>query len=77
MAGYRLDKALAELFPTYSRARLQQWLSEGQVLIDMMPRRRGKEKVQGGEKVQLTAQLEEQVSWPARIGRSGSAVEPG
>ena len=66
MAGYRLDKALAELFPTYSRARLQQWLSEGQVLIDMMPRRRGKEKVQGGEKVQLTAQLEEQVSWQAQ-----------
>lgn len=66
MAGYRLDKALAELFPTYSRARLQQWLSEGQVLIDTMPRRRGKEKVQGGEKVQLTAQLEEQVTWQAQ-----------
>jgi 23S rRNA pseudouridine1911/1915/1917 synthase len=66
MAGYRLDKALAELFPTYSRARLQQWLSEGQVLIDTMPRRRAKEKVQGGEKVQLTAQLEEQVTWQAQ-----------
>ncbi|BAP55840.1 ribosomal large subunit pseudouridine synthase D [Thioploca ingrica] len=66
MAGYRLDKALAELFPTYSRARLQQWLSEGQVLIDTTPRRRGKEKVQGGEKVQLTAQLEEQVTWQAQ-----------
>lgn len=66
MAGYRLDKALAELFPTYSRARLQQWLSEGQVLIDTTPRRRGKEKVQGGERVQLTAQLEEQVTWQAQ-----------
>jgi 23S rRNA pseudouridine1911/1915/1917 synthase len=65
MAGFRLDKALAELFPTYSRARLQQWLREGQVLIDTLPRR-GKDKVQGGEQVQLIAQLEEQVTWQAQ-----------
>lgn len=65
MAGYRLDKALAELFPTYSRARLQQWLREGQVLVDTQMRR-GKDKVQGGEKVQLVAQLEDQITWQAQ-----------
>lgn len=65
MAGYRLDKALSELFPSYSRARLQQWIREGYVLVNATPWR-GKDKVQGGELVQLTAQLQKEVSWQAQ-----------
>ena len=65
MAGYRLDKALSELFPSYSRARLQQWIREGHILVNATPWR-GKDKVQGGEWVQLTAPLQEEVSWQAQ-----------
>ena len=34
LAGQRLDRALAQLVPEYSRSRLQQWIREGQVLPD-------------------------------------------
>jgi 23S rRNA pseudouridine1911/1915/1917 synthase len=30
-AGRRVDQVLAELFPGYSRSRLQQWIKAGQV----------------------------------------------
>jgi 23S rRNA pseudouridine1911/1915/1917 synthase len=66
MEGYRLDKALAELFPSYSRARLQQWIRDGYVLINAAPWR-GKDKVKGGEEVQITAQFEEEVPWQAQV----------
>jgi len=66
MAGYRLDKALAELFPSYSRARLQQWMRDGHVLINGAMKQRGKDKVTGDENVQITAQLEEEVTWQAQ-----------
>ena len=66
MAGYRLDKALVELFPTYSRARLQRWIRDGHVLVNTVALR-GKDKVKGGEEVQITAQIEEEVSWQAQV----------
>lgn len=65
MAGYRLDKALAILFPSYSRARLQQWIRQGHVLVDAVPVR-GKDKVHGGEDIQISVQLEEEVTWKAQ-----------
>ena len=34
MAGMRLDRALAGMFPAYSRARLQQWLRDGMISVD-------------------------------------------
>lgn len=65
MAGYRLDKALAILFPSYSRARLQQWIHQGHVLVDAVPLR-GKDKVHGGEEIQIIVQPEEEVTWKAQ-----------
>jgi 23S rRNA pseudouridine1911/1915/1917 synthase len=65
MAGYRLDKALAQLFPAYSRARLQQWIHDGYVLVDTSPWR-ARDKVKGGEAIQIKAQLEEEVDWQAQ-----------
>jgi 23S rRNA pseudouridine1911/1915/1917 synthase len=62
MVGYRLDKALAELFPAYSRAKLQQWNREGLVLVNNI-KLRGKNKLKGGEQVQLTTKLETKVNW--------------
>ncbi len=57
-AGQRLDQALAELFPDYSRSRLQQWIRAGEVLIDGAPRK-AKDRLFGGEQVRIAADLEE------------------
>ena len=56
-AGLRLDQALARSLPQYSRARLQGWIEQGAIRVDgRQPR--GKEKVLGGEHVDVTARLE-------------------
>ena len=34
LSGQRLDVALAEMFPQYSRNRLKQWVQDGQILLD-------------------------------------------
>jgi len=62
LGGKRLDQVLAQLFPDYSRARLQQWNKEGQVLVDGQ-NKRAKEKLWGGETINLKATIEEEVSW--------------
>ncbi len=59
--GRRFDQALAELFPDYSRARLQGWIRDGRALLDgaqVQPRA----KVREGQQVALDAELDEQVS---------------
>ncbi len=33
-AGSRLDQAAVELFPDFSRGRLQQWIKQGELTID-------------------------------------------
>ncbi len=64
-AGWRLDKALAELCPQYSRARLQQWIRLGQVRVNTTCLR-SKDKVQGGELIEIKVILEEVVNWQAQ-----------
>jgi 23S rRNA pseudouridine1911/1915/1917 synthase len=63
LSGLRLDQALARALPQYSRARLQAWIEAGAVLVDGR-RLRTKDKVLGGERVEIQARLEadEQVS---------------
>ena len=56
-AGLRLDQALPALFGDFSRSRLQQWVREGRVRVDGAVRR-GRDKVLGGEHVELDAVLE-------------------
>ena len=56
-AGARLDRALAELFPDYSRSRLQQWLKDGAITVDGS-RWRPRDRVKGGETVSLRTALE-------------------
>lgn len=58
-SGRRLDQVLTALFPDYSRTKLQQWLRDGNVRVDGVEWR-GKDKVRGGELVELTAQTEMQ-----------------
>ena len=57
VAGLRLDQALARSLPQYSRARLQGWIDAGAVLVDGR-RLRAKDKVLGGEQIEVAARLE-------------------
>ncbi|HEY3646177.1 MAG TPA: 23S rRNA pseudouridine(1911/1915/1917) synthase RluD [Gammaproteobacteria bacterium] len=52
LSGQRLDQALAQLFPEYSRSRLSQWIKDGRVLVDEAAAR-PRDAVMGGQKVQL------------------------
>lgn len=62
--GERVDQALAKLFPDYSRSRLQTWLKEGQILVDGVSKR-AKDKVVGGEQVELKVVLVSENTWRA------------
>ncbi|GMU42967.1 MAG: 23S rRNA pseudouridine(1911/1915/1917) synthase RluD [Xanthomonadales bacterium] len=56
-AGLRMDAALAQTFPQFSRARLTQWLKDGRIVVeDRSPRPR--DSARGGERVRLCAELE-------------------
>jgi 23S rRNA pseudouridine1911/1915/1917 synthase len=52
LSGLRLDQALAQLFPEYSRSRLSQWIKDGRVLLDGKPAR-PRDAVLGGQRVQV------------------------
>ena len=58
-AGQRLDQALAALFPEYSRARLQRWLKAGMLVVDDTSPK-GRTPVQGGERIVIDAELEQE-----------------
>lgn len=62
--GKRLDQVAAELFSEFSRSRLQQWIKAGQLSIDG---RQGvaKQKLLGGEQLQIAATLVEEGQWQA------------
>jgi len=56
-AGRRLDQAVAELLPEYSRTRIKDWIDAGNVVVDgqvMKPR----DRLLGGEIVRVDAELE-------------------
>jgi 23S rRNA pseudouridine1911/1915/1917 synthase len=55
LAGLRLDKALARMFPEHSRNRLQRWLREGHVSLDSRAAK-PKQKIWGGERVEIRSQ---------------------
>ncbi|MDN5871530.1 MAG: 23S rRNA pseudouridine(1911/1915/1917) synthase RluD [Nitrococcus sp.] len=55
--GRRLDRALAAVFPQYSRSRLQAWLKSGAITVDGVAPR-AKDAVRGGEQVRLRVTLE-------------------
>jgi len=59
-AGWRFDRALAEMFPDYSRSRLSAWIKAGAVTLDgaVAPPR---QLLRGGERVRLEAELEVEV----------------
>jgi 23S rRNA pseudouridine1911/1915/1917 synthase len=60
-AGIRLDQLLSERFPEYSRSRLQRWIKSGRILLDGRTCR-SRDKVRGGELVEVQPLLEDEVS---------------
>jgi 23S rRNA pseudouridine1911/1915/1917 synthase len=59
-AGRRLDQALAQLLPQYSRTRIQRWIDEGAVRINGLPVSRARDLVVGGESATVEARLPEE-----------------
>jgi len=57
LAGLRLDQALSEIFPDFSRGRLQTWIKSGAAKVDgaVLP---PKHRILGGEYVALQAEVE-------------------
>lgn len=63
-AGQRIDVVLASLLPEYSRSQLQKWLKQGQILINGQ-QRQAKEKLFGGEFIEIKAELACVTRWHA------------
>ncbi len=59
-AGQRLDQVLSDLLSEYSRTRIKSWIESGQVLVNG-GQLRPKDKVIGGERVEVNAVLPEAV----------------
>lgn len=64
MGGSRLDQAAAELFPDFSRSRLQQWIKSGELKVNG-GRWKPRQKVFGGELIEIKAELESADHWEA------------
>jgi len=62
VAGQRLDQVAPQLFPDFSRSRLQSWIKLGNLQVDGKSAR-GKDKLNGGETLTLAAVLEQQNHW--------------
>jgi 23S rRNA pseudouridine1911/1915/1917 synthase len=69
--GQRLDQVAATLFPDFSRTRLQQWIRDAAITVDGRPGK-PRDKVAGGERLALDAELQDQGDWVAE----DIAIEP-
>lgn len=63
-SGKRLDQALAAMFPEHSRSRLQDWIRNGEVLLNGQVARQ-RDRITGGESVEISATLTPRESWDA------------
>lgn len=63
LLGARLDQALAQLFPDYSRSRLKIWIESDRVTVNGIVVNKAREKVFGGELIEIQAETEEEISF--------------
>lgn len=61
-SGQRLDQVAAELFSAYSRSKLQAWIKSGELTVNGS-KAKTRDKLLGGENLELQAELQEQGSW--------------
>ncbi|MEO9946568.1 MAG: 23S rRNA pseudouridine(1911/1915/1917) synthase RluD [Paraglaciecola sp.] len=59
--GKRLDQALAEMFPDYSRSRIKEWILGDKVTVDGEISNKPREKLVGEEQIEIDVELEVQV----------------
>ncbi len=64
LGGMRFDQIAAELFPDYSRSRLQEWIKSGELTVDG-GEKRAKDKLWGGALLKVCAELEAEEAWVA------------
>jgi 23S rRNA pseudouridine1911/1915/1917 synthase len=64
LEGSRLDQVAAQLFPDYSRARLQIWIKSGELTVDGEAKK-PREKLFSGELLELRAVVEDEERWDA------------
>ena len=64
-AGRRLDQALAQLLPQYSRTRIQRWIEEGAVRVNGLAAK-ARDVVVGGQSATVEARLPEETSIAAQ-----------
>ena len=62
MTGLRLDVALSEMLPDYSRSKIIAWIKSGEALINQKPFK-PKDKVNGSEMVELTISQKQNNDW--------------
>ena len=62
--GKRLDQVAAALFNEFSRSRLQQWIKTGQLRVNGQ-QASSKQKLLGGEQLQIEASIAEEGEWQA------------
>lgn len=67
-AGQRLDQVLAALLADYSRTRIKDWIESGNVRVDGA-QLRPKDRVVGGEQVEIEAEL------PIEVGVEAEAID--
>ncbi|MGH8452947.1 MAG: 23S rRNA pseudouridine(1911/1915/1917) synthase RluD [Nevskiales bacterium] len=65
LAGQRLDRALVELLPDYSRSRLQQWIEQGRVTLEDRPSR-PRERVAAGQCIRVVIEPQRLVDTQAQ-----------
>jgi len=65
LAGERLDHVLLHYFPELSRSRLQSWIKNQQVKLDEQHIVKPKQKVSGGELLEVVPTLQDQGDWKA------------
>ena len=64
--GQRLDQALAELFPDYSRTRIKEWILQDRVTLDGQVANTPREKILAGQQVHVNVELEADTRWDAQ-----------
>lgn len=64
--GKRFDQTLAIMFPDYSRSRIKEWILAGQVQVNSEVLTRPREKMYGGEVVEINAEVEAELRFEAQ-----------
>src|SRR3990167_8713059 len=66
LAAQRLDVALSQLFPDYSRSQIQQWIRDGYVQLNDKTIQKPRHEVLSGQTVIITAEIAENTEWAAQ-----------